>query len=298
MKAKRFLALCLLLIFLPCLSLAEGAVINLIDHPDAEYAFAEDAELFTIVYPNIHGSDCCIMMYQDEVWMVDCSTDDQAPKLVVPALAALGVTHVDVAFNSHPHDDHITGFEFIGDQASIGKLLIAFDNNHNHILKRTVYRLTNKGTAVERVYDGDVLTMGDGGVVMDVVQRHGGEFTDNDRSAMLMVRFGKRSIFMTGDIENRGQKGLLKNPPACGVAADILKYPHHGHAKMDDELFRLMNPELVIVTAHEMPADDGFAFLKRMDVPGVSTWYGCIRLRTDGQIWVVDRYPDTGVVNK
>lgn len=298
MNIRRILALLLALLLLPCLSLAEGSIVNLIDDPDAEYSLAEGAELFTIVYPNVHGSDCCIMMYQDEVWMVDCSTDDQAPALVVPTLAALGITHVDVAFNSHPHDDHITGFEYIGDQATIGRLLIAFENNHNQILKRTIYRLTSKGVPVERVYDGDVLTMGDGGVHMDVIQRHGGGFTDNDRSAMLMVKYGERSIFMTGDIENRGQKGLLNDPPARGVHADILKYPHHGHAKINDELFALMDPELVIVTAHELPADDGFAYLKRMGVPGVSTWYGCIRLRTDGQIWVVDRYPDNGKVNK
>ena len=60
---------------------------------------------------------------------------------------------------------------------------------------------------------------------------------------------------------------------------------------MNKELFQLIDPELSIVTAHEFPADDGFAFLAEMGVPGVSTWYGVLRLRTDGVIWVLDMLP-------
>lgn len=294
---KKLVALFLALLLLPAFAAAEGRVINLIDNPDAEYAFEEGKDLFTVVYPNIHGSDAAILMYQDEVWMIDCSTDDQAPHLVVPVLEDLGITHIDVAFNSHPHDDHITGFEFIGKQATIGKLLIAFEENYNHIIKRTVYRLTNAGTAVEHVADGDLLTMGDGGVEMSVIQRKGGAYTVNDLSALLHIRYGQRSLFTVGDIENMGQQGLLDNPPACGLKADILKFPHHGHAPMNRELFRLIDPELSVVTAHEFPADDGFAFLQEMGVPGVSTWYGVLRLRTDGAIWVLDMLP-TRVHNK
>lgn len=286
---RRLLPLLLVLCLLPIAALGEGSVVNLIDDPEADYAFEEGAELFTIVFPPIHGSDCAILLYQDEVMMIDCSTDDQAPLLVVPVLQMLDIDHVDIAFNSHPHDDHLTGFEFITDQASIGKLLVGFDTDYNWVIKRTARVLGNLGVPVERVNDGDVLTLGDGQVSMTVYQRHGGGYTTNDRSATLMIHYGDRTIFFSGDIENRGQKGLLTNPPEESLKTDILKYPHHGHAKVNDALFALFDPELSIVTAHEMPADDAFDYLARMHVPGVSTWYGTLRLRTDGHIWVLDR---------
>ena len=286
---RRFLLLLLALCLLPLAALAEGSVVNLIDDPEADYAFEEGAELFTIVFPPIHGSDCASLMYQDEVMMIDCSTDDQSPLLVVPVLQMLGITHVNTAFNSHPHDDHLTGFEYITEQATIDRLLVGFDLNYNWVIDRTNHRLGKVGVPLERVSDGDVLTMGDSSVVMKAYQRHGGGYTTNDRSVTLMVSYGDRTIFFAGDIENRGQKGLLDNPPADGLKADILKYPHHGHAKVNDDLFALIDPELCIVTAHQLPAADGFAYLKRMNVPGVSTWYGTLRLRTDGHIWVLDR---------
>lgn len=288
MKLRR-LCLLLVLCLLPFSALAEGSVVNLIDNPDAEYAFDEGAELLTIVFPPIHGSDCAILMYGDEVMMIDCSTDDQSPLLVVPVLEMLGVTHVNTAFNSHPHDDHITGFEFITGQATIDRLLVGFDPDYNYIIRRTVRVLTETGTAVEQVSDGDVLSMGDGAITMNVYQRQGGGFTTNDLSATLLITYGDRTIFFTGDIENRGQEGLLADTPETGLRADILKYPHHGHARMNDELFALIDPELCIVTAHQLPARDGFQYLERMNVPAVSTWYGTLRLRTDGHIWVLDR---------
>lgn len=288
---KRLLAALLTLMLLPCLSMAEGRVINLIDQPDTPYAFAGDAELLTIVFPDIHGSDCAILMYQDEVFMIDCSTDDQSPEHVVPVLEQLGITRVHTAFNSHPHDDHLTGFEFITDQAQIDRVLIAFPPRYNNVIIRTHYRLTQKGIPFETVQDGDVLSMGDGGVSMDVIQRDGTSYTTNDKSAMLMVSFGQCRIFFAGDIENRGQAGLLKRLPEGGVHCDILKYPHHGHAEIKDDLFDLIDPELAIVTAHQLPAKAGFAYLERRGVPGVSTWYGSLRLRTDGQIWVLDNLP-------
>ena len=134
---KKLAALLLALMMLPIFALAEeGCVINLIDNPEAEFAFEEGKDIFTIVYPNVTGSDAAILQYQDEVWMIDCSTDDQSPKFVVPALEDLGITHIDVAFNSHPHDDHITGFEFLDKQATIGKLIVAFDRNHNYTIQR------------------------------------------------------------------------------------------------------------------------------------------------------------------
>lgn len=290
MKKLVALFLALMLVF-SCALAEESCVVNLIDNPEAEYAFEEGKDIFSIVYPNVTGSDAAILQYQDEVWMIDCSTDDQSPKFVVPALEDLGITHIDVAFNSHPHDDHITGFEFLDKQATIGKLIVAFDRNYNYHIQRTFYRLEKKNVTFEYTKDGDVFTMGDGGVKMTVIQRTGGGYTDNDKSAMLYIQYGDRTLFSTGDIENRGQKGLLNNLPECGIKADVLKYPHHGHAPINQELFDLIDPEIVLISAHESVADDGFAFIKRNGVPGLSTWYGIIRFRTDGNIWVVDMLP-------
>lgn len=286
---KRYLCLLLLLCCLPLSAVAEGIIVNLIDDPDAPYAFQEGAEILEIVFPSIHGSDACILRMGEETMMVDCSTDDQSPLLVVPVLKALGITHIDTAFNSHPHDDHITGFEFLEGTATIGQLAVAFPEDYNYVIKRTIRVLSAQGVPVVHVADGDVLRLGQ--AELTVFQRKGGDFTGNDLSACLLLRYGERTYITLGDVENRAQAALVNNPPECGMKADIMKYPHHGHVRLNQAFYDLIDPELAIITAHPWPAKEGFAFMERQGVPALSTWYGVIRLRTDGHIWVVDYLP-------
>lgn len=286
---KRYLCLLLLLCCLPLSAVAEGVIVNLIDDPDAAYTFQEGAEILEIVFPSIHGSDACILRMGEETMMVDCSTDDQSPLLVVPVLKALGITHIDTAFNSHPHDDHITGFEFLEGTATIGQLAVAFPEDYNYVIKRTIRVLSAQGVPVVHVADGDVLRLGQ--AELTVFQRKGGDFTGNDLSACLLLRYGERTYITLGDVENRAQAALVNNPPECGMKADIMKYPHHGHVRLNQAFYDLIDPELAIITAHPWPAKEGFAFMERQGVPALSTWYGVIRLRTDGHIWVVDYLP-------
>jgi len=285
MKKLLILLLCLML---PCAAAAEGCIVNLIDNPDASYAFAEGAEVLEIVFPQIYGCDACILRMGGEVMMIDAGTDHQAP-IVAKALKLMGIDHVDTAFNTHPHDDHITGFEYVPETASIGKLLVAFDRNYNNHIKRTAYHMDRMGIPMEMIRDGDVLTLGS--AELTVIQRTGTMFTTNDMSATLMLQYGDRRMFFAGDLEIRGELRTAEQQPACGLQADILKYPHHGHWPMRDKLFELVSPELAIITAHEFPAKEGFAYLKQQDIPALSTYHGIIRLRTDGAIWVVDYYP-------
>lgn len=287
---KRCLCLVLFLCCLPPCAVAEGFVVNLIDYPDVLYdAFDENAEILEIVFPSIHGSDACILRIGENTMMVDCSTDDQSPLLVVPVLKAMGITHIDTAFNSHPHDDHLTGFEFLEGTASIGQLAVAFPENYNYVIKRAIRVLGSQGVPIVHVADGDTLHLGQ--AELTVFQRTGDGFTTNDLSACLLVRYGDRTFITLGDVENRAQSALVKNPPACGMKADIMKYPHHGHVQLNQTFYDMISPELAIITAHQFPAKKGFAFMERQGVPALSTWYGVIRLRTDGHIWVVDYLP-------
>lgn len=42
--------------------------------------------------------------------MVDCATTLQYYSVIKPLLDELGITRVNLAFLSHPHDDHAMGY--------------------------------------------------------------------------------------------------------------------------------------------------------------------------------------------
>jgi competence protein ComEC len=205
-------------------------------------------------------------------------------------MAAAGVTQIDTAFNSHPHDDHIDGFQVVHTYAPIGKMLLTFPEDFDPRMKEAVRFLNDNSIPILHVGNGDVLTMGEKGeVTMTVIQYPGTTaWNVNDRSAMLLVRFGERSILFSGDVENRAQREYGANPPEGGLKADILKQPHHGQQPLQKEFVAAVQPELAFLNGAADVMDAGKKSLDKFGIPYVLGYKGLTRMRTDGTIWVVD----------
>ena len=289
---KRFVSLLLALCcLLPLCGVAEGVVLNRTDNLTEEYVFEGDAPILEIVFPRVYSSDCAIIRFGDEVMMIDASTKNvNMRNRIRNAVEAMGVDHIDVAFNSHPHDDHIDGFQFVHEYAPIGQMLIAFPEDYDPRMKATMKFCAENSIPVAHVEDGDVLTMGPNGeVTMTVIQRWGTKSWDtNDQSAMLLIRYGERTILFTGDVENRSQTDYGTNPPACGLDADILKQPHHGQQPLQDVFFEAITPELVFMNGAADVMNGGKKYFDKKKVPYLLGYKGLTRMRTDGQVWLVD----------
>ncbi len=272
-------------------SLAEGSVVNLIAAPEAVYAFNEDATILEIVFPRVYSSDCAILRFGDETMMIDGSlAAEKMQERVRHARSAMGGDHIDVAFNSHPHRDHICGFPEVHKVAPIAKLLLTFPEDFNDEIADVSAAMREGGVTVEHVGDGDRLTLGaNGEVTMDVMQRNErSDWTLNDRSAMLLITYGERTILFTGDVENRAQKSYALDPPPCGLKADILKYPHHGLTPPVKGFFAEVSPELAFLNGAANVMDQSKRYLKKREIPFLFSYKGLTRMRTDGSIWVVD----------
>lgn len=293
---KRLLSLLFILcLLLPGLALAEEAapaadeaahVINLIDNPEAAYTFAEGVPLLEVFFPEIYGADACILRYGDQTMLIDAATVGQAP-IVMETMQKLGVDHLNIAFNTHPHDDHIMGFQQLPEGMPVDKFVIAFPENENRQMRTTLKVIKERGIPVQRVENGSEMRLGD--VKMVVMQKDFTSYTVNNRSAALMVFYGDRRLFMAADIETHAQGSLKKKPPEFGLNADILKYPHHGVAKAGWRFLECVDPELAVVTSNLRSIKDVVADCEKKNIQLVSTVPGVVRLRTDGIIWVVDR---------
>lgn len=302
---KRLVVLLLVLCMLPFAALAEGGVVfDRTGNLTEEYVFPEGTPVLEIIFPRVYSSDCAIIRFGEETMMIDASTKNKTMiARIRSAMEAAGVNHIDVAYNSHPHDDHIDGFQFVHEYAPIGKLLIAFPEDYDARMKAAVKFMNANGIPIEHVADGDVLTMGENGeVTMTVIQRWGTKAWDaNDQSAMLLIRYGERTILFTGDVENRAQKDYGTNPPECGLDVDILKQPHHGQQPLQDVFLEATTPELVFMNGAADVMNGGKKYLDKHDVPYILGYKGLTRMRTDGSIWVVDYLyeanPDRETIN-
>lgn len=288
---KRMMTLLLAAMLLLCAAGAEEAqpvVVDRINAPEvqADFAFAQDAALLEVIFPQILNCDAIFMRCGGETMLVDCATQGQA-KRIINMCKQLGITRIDRVVNTHPHEDHIGGFRDLIKEVEVGELWICFDEDYTTHMTKAVGYAQKAGIPVVHYADGDVLTLG--GATIEVWKLEGKTSELNDCSAQFMVTFGERTLLMAADLEKTGQERYVALK-GDALKADILKYPHHGLEKLIDEYAAAVGAEYYVVTNNQR-STEGKKYITRSGVPCAWTVPGFVTLTTDGTTWVVERVP-------
>ncbi|MGH0034758.1 MAG: DNA internalization-related competence protein ComEC/Rec2 [Myxococcota bacterium] len=172
---------------------------------------------------------------------------DAGESVVVPALGALGVEGIDVLVLTHADLDHRGGAAAVLDALPVDELWLpsGFDAA---LRERLARRARSRGTRLRSVSAGDPrVRVGDLDVEV-LWPRVGPSGPRNERSLVLRVGVGERSVLLTGDAGRASERALL----AAGrpLAADVLKVGHHGSAGGSDTAFlAAVRPALALVSA-------------------------------------------------
>lgn len=262
------------------------AIINRCTDPEAfpEFSLNEDAEILHIWVANTRDTDAILLQTGTENWMIDCTEKRWAPR-VVAMLEKLNVTHIDKVINSHPHHDHLNGICLIDDYAEIDELAICFPEDVNDHMINAMLRCSERGINVTHYGDGTRFSLGE--AVLDVHKIDNEQLSMNDQSAVIRLQYGERSMLFTGDAETAGQIRLLESAGSEFLQADILKYPHHGKLKLNDNFYAAVSPSLVVVTNAKYSADARH-YLKDKHVPTAYSAPDYVHLMTDGQHWIAE----------
>lgn len=140
-------------------------------------------------------------------------------RVLLPALAGLGVRRLDAVVLTHPDRDHCGGLVEIADYLPVGELWSDPRWWQEGCGAELARRLPPRSLATgDRHRVGrwrlQVLASGEGS-------------RDNDRSLVLRASVGERCALLTGDIEGGTEAWLLRGDRRL-LACDILKVGHHG----------------------------------------------------------------------
>lgn len=274
------------------------AVINCAADPDADagFHFAMDADLLHIWFPNISNADEAILIYQGDVWLIDCG-DERAGARGAELIGRLGISRIRKLFNTHPHHDHLNGLRATDEAAKVEELRICFGGASTEHMIRAVTYAEENGIRVEEFREGSKFAMGDGAVTLEFWHNTDPSLDMNNQSALTMVRYGERTILFTADCERNGQANLMQRVPAAALKADLLKYPHHGKSPLDDDFLRAVRPEAAIVTNKTVPDWSGVRYLTANSIPFIYTNQNDVylHLMTDGLHWIVEQVPRDSV---
>lgn len=246
--------------------------------------FARETKTLDVYVVPLTGADCIILRC-DEAWMlVDMGSQDDFER-VMTVLDSLGVEKISIAFNTHPHSDHIGGMPLMLEQLSVERFVTTFplDYAGQGIRQQAVVQALNKaGVPIEMMGDGSSFSLG--GAVFQVMKVN--DRDTNTASAVLRVRFLTATLLLTADIDSRAQNILSTR---YDVKADIMKYPHHGLEPLNGQFLGEVDPAFVFFTHNSSDTNAAWALLDRHDIPSMFAAWGVIHMQSDGERWIVDQ---------
>lgn len=272
----------------------EETIIDHIHHPELypRFFFQRDRKLLEIWIPNIRDADEAVLLYDGQVWMIDIG-DEKMGARGIPMLQQLGITAVDVLFNSHLHHDHINGLYLTHEVVKVKEVRICFPTDSSESGQRLARLAGERGIPITEYKDGDRFAMGDGAVEL-LILKNNEEYLDmNNQSAVTRITYGQRTILFMADMEQAGQQAMLERIGPELLKCDIVKYPHHAKSDMYTPFFEAMQASLAVVTSVEGRGDAGQVALQNRGLPAVYTAVTdqFTHLVTDGEYWLVERVP-------
>ena len=174
---------------------------------------------------------------------------DAGERVVLPALAALGVGRLDLVVASHADLDHAGGLGAVLREVPARRLWLPPGGRSDAAFAALVALARARGVAIEeRAAEDPVLWLGDVAVETLWPPRAGPRPSRNDGSLVLRVRVNGRVVLLPGDVERAAEKALSERGAALG--ADLLKLAHHGSRTSSTRAFLdAASPALAVVSA-------------------------------------------------
>ncbi len=184
------------------------------------------------------------------------STFDLGKNVVAPFLWRSKMLRVDYLVMSHPQTDHMNGLHFIASHFHAKEFWSNGDDVENESYKNLMKILEEKG--IKKLFPGDLMTGREiSGVRIDVLHPRPDQDKSkflkdsggtNNRSLVLRMSYGGKSVLFPGDVEQAGEETLVSSAGHF-LKSDILLAPHHGSKSSCSELFlQAVKPSLCIIS--------------------------------------------------
>jgi len=204
-----------------------------------------------------------------------------------------GLDHVDYILATHADADHIDGLNDVAHNFRVRAALVARTPSRDPEYSRFSETLSSRGIPIRLIGAGDEMMFGNVSVsvLWPIPSANQNLTSGNNDSLVVRLRFGDRSVLLTGDIEAPAEKSLVEvDGLRQHLRADIVKVAHHGSKSSSTESFiAATHPSLAVISVgrtsifgHPNPA-----VVERWKASGAQVWTtgtsGTITVRTNGR---------------
>jgi competence protein ComEC len=246
-----------------------------------------------VSFLDVGQADSILIQSDGETMLVDAGNRaDGEP--ILSYLAEQGITTLNYAVASHPHEDHIGGYASILTGIPVEHYWMTDIGTTSNIYEKVLDLLDQENIDTQFPQAGDTITLGECTVsVLGPVR----QYDDlNSNSLILKVTCGDVSFLLTGDQEVTAEEDLLAS--GADLSATVLKFGHHGSSTATSQAFYdAVSPSLGIISCGA-GNDYGHPHQEILDLiqrEGLTTYRtdvsGTIVVTTDGETWSVTTAP-------
>ncbi|MBC8198244.1 MAG: DNA internalization-related competence protein ComEC/Rec2 [Candidatus Marinimicrobia bacterium] len=186
----------------------------------------------TITFLDVGQGDACIIHSNNGVILIDAGYvgfgKDYGRTVILPHLKYLGIEEIDLAIFSHPHADHIGGFEYLANHIKIKEIWDTKNKFHTKLYKRILNKHIKNGSEILYPNPGEKYKIGE--IYLTALYPDSSKAMNapniNEASIAIRMDHGENSILFLGDAEHEAEDIIsqLLNAINC----DIVKIAHHG----------------------------------------------------------------------
>lgn len=212
-----------------------------------------------VTFINVGQGDAILIHFpNDKTTLIDAGNKgfgfDAGKQYVDPVLKYYGINHIDYLIGSHPHSDHIGGFEYILKNYEVDTLIFNRFHVNSDLYTNIVNLARRKKIFLEHLEAGDMINADQHTrlYVLHPTNRfeHGNEHSGDDinnSSLVIKLVYGKNSFLLDGDAENAAEHALLRY--GTFLDCDLLKVGHHGSGTSSgNEFLNIANPEYAVIS--------------------------------------------------
>jgi competence protein ComEC len=181
------------------------------------------------------GDAALIRTEQGDI-LIDAGTNSSEDELKA-YLDRLGVTDIEYAVFTHPHEDHIGGADMVLNTYRVKNVVLPDATSTSKTFGRMMDAIEAEGCEVMEATPDKTFRVGE--LTCTVLAPMGGSYTEtNNYSVVIRAEYGDTSVLFTGDAETVSEKEMLERYRLGGLLdCDLLKAGHHGSDTSSSQAF-------------------------------------------------------------
>lgn len=190
-----------------------------------------------------------VLRFQEEPWKKRNSPYEVGRQVVVPYLKGKGISKIDKLILTHGDSDHMEAAEEIVKEILVEEIHVTPNSIEKEVFYDLLKEVKKRNIPIKEQMAGMGWKVSD--IEFHYVWPMDTVYEGNNDSLVLFVKRGNFEALFTGDLEQEGEKELIKHFPQIRNI-DLLKAGHHGSkTSSSEEFLKQIKPTITIFSAGE-----------------------------------------------